>query len=148
MSTAVVSFNPSLNVPARIQGRELSALTQSLAGTSGSGMRIGLENNSFHLFRDGKEVAAIEERFLDIVIVASAPTAGRTFYGVEYVKGMAQAVDEAICRIDSGLAQVIFLLNPTRLEQVKAVAAAGEKMPLKSTFFYPKVYTGLTVYKF
>jgi uncharacterized protein (DUF1015 family) len=38
-------------------------------------------------------------------------------------------------------------MNPTRIEQVKAVAAAGEKMPQKSTFFYPKIYTGLVVNK-
>ena len=38
-------------------------------------------------------------------------------------------------------------LNPTRIEQVRAVAGAGEKMPQKSTFFHPKIFTGLVINK-
>ena len=36
-------------------------------------------------------------------------------------------------------------LNPTRVEEIRDVAAAGEKMPQKSTYFYPKLITGLTM---
>ncbi len=42
-------------------------------------------------------------------------------------------------------AQVVFVMNPTRIEQVRAVAGEGEKMPQKSTFFYPKLLTGLVM---
>ncbi|MEW6777865.1 MAG: DUF1015 domain-containing protein [Bdellovibrionota bacterium] len=45
--------------------------------------------------------------------------------------------------VDSDKAQLGFLLRPTRVEQVRDVAEAGEVMPQKSTYFYPKVYTGL-----
>jgi uncharacterized protein (DUF1015 family) len=38
-------------------------------------------------------------------------------------------------------------MNPTKIEQVQAVAATGEKMPQKSTFFHPKIFSGLTVNK-
>jgi uncharacterized protein (DUF1015 family) len=38
---------------------------------------------------------------------------------------------------------VVFVLNPTRMEQVAAVALAGETMPQKSTYFYPKLLSGL-----
>lgn len=41
--------------------------------------------------------------------------------------------------------QLVFLLNPTRVEQVKAVAEAGHVMPQKSTYFYPKLLTGLVI---
>ena len=41
--------------------------------------------------------------------------------------------------------QAAFLLNPTRIEQLKAVADAGEVMPQKSTFFYPKLASGLVL---
>jgi uncharacterized protein (DUF1015 family) len=41
--------------------------------------------------------------------------------------------------------QLLFLLNPTRMEQVKAVAEAGLVMPQKSTFFYPKLLSGLVI---
>lgn len=64
---------------------------------------------------------------------------------VEYVKDIGGAIDTSIARVDSGEKQAIFFMNATRIEQVKALAAAGEKMPQKSTFFYPKIYTGLLI---
>ncbi|MBN1816550.1 MAG: DUF1015 domain-containing protein, partial [Sedimentisphaerales bacterium] len=66
---------------------------------------------------------------------------------LEYIKDLGDAVDQSIAQVDGGSAKAVFFLNPTRIEQVKAVAAAGEKMPQKSTFFYPKVYTGLVIHK-
>ncbi|MBI3753434.1 MAG: DUF1015 family protein, partial [Deltaproteobacteria bacterium] len=41
--------------------------------------------------------------------------------------------------------QMAFLLNPTKIEQVKAVATAGQVMPQKSTYFYPKLLSGLVI---
>ena len=38
-----------------------------------------------------------------------------------------------------------FFLNPTGMEQLRNVVLAGERMPPKSTFFYPKVYSGLVI---
>lgn len=55
---------------------------------------------------------------------------------------------EAINSVKSHRAQLAFLLRPTKIEQVKAIALAGEKMPQKSTYFYPKLLTGLVMYKF
>ncbi len=43
----------------------------------------------------------------------------------------------------AGEHDAVFLLNPTRMEQVAAVASAGETMPQKSTYFYPKLQSGL-----
>ena len=42
---------------------------------------------------------------------------------------------------------LLFLMNPTRVEQVKKVADAGLIMPHKSTYFYPKIMTGLLFYQ-
>jgi uncharacterized protein (DUF1015 family) len=39
-----------------------------------------------------------------------------------------------------------FLMNPARLSQVREIALAGEVMPQKSTDFYPKLLSGLTIY--
>ena len=50
---------------------------------------------------------------------------------------------EAIAAVDRRDADVAFLLRPTPIQQVLAVAAAGEFMPPKSTYFYPKAATGL-----
>ena len=54
---------------------------------------------------------------------------------------------EAMESVNSGAFQCSFLLNPTRVEEIRDVAAAGEKMPQKSTYFYPKLITGLTMNK-
>ncbi len=53
--------------------------------------------------------------------------------------------DEAINSVQSGAFQCAILLNPTRVSEIQGVAAAGEKMPQKSTYFYPKLITGLTM---
>lgn len=53
--------------------------------------------------------------------------------------------DEAIDGVNSGAFRCAFLLNPTRVSEIRGVAAAGEKMPQKSTYFYPKLITGLTL---
>jgi uncharacterized protein (DUF1015 family) len=59
--------------------------------------------------------------------------------GVTYAKSTKAALDA----VAHGAAQAAFLLRATPVEQVREVAAAGESMPPKSTFFHPKVPTGL-----
>ena len=66
---------------------------------------------------------------------------------LKYIKDIGDAIDESIAAVDSDDKQVVFFMNPTKVDQVREVAAAGEKMPQKSTFFYPKIFTGLTVNK-
>ena len=56
--------------------------------------------------------------------------------------------DEAVDAVDAGQANCCFLLNPTRVSEIRDVAAAGEKMPQKSTYFYPKLITGLVMNQF
>jgi uncharacterized protein (DUF1015 family) len=51
--------------------------------------------------------------------------------------------DDAVGAVDRGEAEAAFLLRPTRIEDVWAVARRGEVMPQKSTFFYPKLTSGL-----
>jgi uncharacterized protein (DUF1015 family) len=52
----------------------------------------------------------------------------------------------ALRDLRSGKGQVLFLMNATPVAQVREVAEAGEVMPQKSTFFYPKVLTGLCIH--
>ncbi len=56
-----------------------------------------------------------------------------------------RSMDEAVKGVREGRYQGCFLMNPTRVEEIRDVAAAGEKMPQKSTYFYPKLITGLTM---
>jgi uncharacterized protein (DUF1015 family) len=53
---------------------------------------------------------------------------------------------EAVAAVDRGDAEAAFLLRPTRLEDVWEVAGRGEVMPQKSTFFYPKLTSGLLLF--
>lgn len=69
---------------------------------------------------------------------------------VEAVKGgdfltYTRNAAEAIAAVRGGKAQLAVLLRPTRVEQLHDVAAIGEKMPQKSTYFYPKLITGLVI---
>jgi uncharacterized protein (DUF1015 family) len=67
---------------------------------------------------------------------------------IQYIKGTSSAVDDSINEIDAGRKQVAFFMNPVKLQQLKMVTDAGERMPQKSTYFYPKLYSGLTIQKF
>jgi uncharacterized protein (DUF1015 family) len=53
---------------------------------------------------------------------------------------------EAVAHVRSGKADVAFLMNPVRMEQVRDIAFGGEVLPQKSTDFYPKLLSGFTIY--
>jgi uncharacterized protein (DUF1015 family) len=55
----------------------------------------------------------------------------------------ARSTEEAVSLVRSGEYDAAFLMRPTPVSQVRDVAASGENMPPKSTFFYPKLLTGL-----
>ena len=55
----------------------------------------------------------------------------------------ARSDEEAVALVRSGEYDAAFLMRPTPVQQVREVAASGENMPPKSTFFYPKLLTGL-----
>ncbi len=84
----------------------------------------------------------LDAAILETLILRGA--LGMTPQDVEAKKGMAYtaSADEAIGRLGEG-ADAVFLMRPTPVDQVRAVAAAGETMPPKSTYFYPKLLTGL-----
>ncbi len=63
---------------------------------------------------------------------------------ITYIREAAEGVNG----VTGGGYQMTFFLNPTRIEEVRNVAQAGEKMPQKSTDFYPKISSGLVMYKF
>ena len=62
---------------------------------------------------------------------------------IEYIKD----AEEADKRVHDGTAELVFFMNPTKVQEVKNVAAAGERMPQKATYFYPKLLTGLVMHK-
>lgn len=62
----------------------------------------------------------------------------------EYVKYVKEET-EAVSLVRSGQYQLAFFLKPTRIEQVKEIASARKVMPPKSTYFYPKLITGIVI---
>ena len=56
-------------------------------------------------------------------------------------------VDKALYAVHTGKCPIALILNPTRLDQMQEVSDAGLIMPRKSTYFYPKVMTGLVINK-
>jgi uncharacterized protein (DUF1015 family) len=62
---------------------------------------------------------------------------------IRYVRG----IDKAVAEAREGRAQIAFLLNPVSVDQVAETSFAGGVMPQKSTDFYPKLLSGLTIYR-
>jgi hypothetical protein len=83
----IVQFNP-IKAPAFAKKRgELSDVAKALMGGGaggGGGKRISIKGGVFRLLSDGKEVASIEDRHLDVVVVNAAANIGRTFYAGAY----------------------------------------------------------------
>lgn len=59
-----------------------------------------------------------------------------------------RSLEEAIDKVKDGTYNFSFIMNPTKVEEIGRIAANGEKMPQKSTYFYPKLTTGLVMNKF
>jgi len=55
--------------------------------------------------------------------------------------------DEVVQAVNEGQAEAGFILNPVQVGQLRAIALNDERMPPKTTYFYPKVLSGLTIYK-
>jgi hypothetical protein len=75
-------------------------------------------------------------------ILKISETAVRNQEQVTYCREIA----DGLSQVRSGKVQIVFLMNPARIEQVSDIAFAGEVMPQKSTDFYPKLLSGLTIY--
>ncbi|MBN1869089.1 MAG: DUF1015 domain-containing protein [Candidatus Omnitrophica bacterium] len=86
-----------------------------------------------------------EYKNLDAVILKSFvfDRVGLKSDDIQYTKSMDE-VTEAVgeSRADAG-----FILNPVKIAQLRSIALNGERMPPKTTYFYPKLLSGLTVYK-
>ena len=92
----IAMFNPS-NVPAFAKNAELSATTLALAGNvnAGGGMkRVSIKGGVFRLLSSGKEIASIEDRHLDVIIVKAAPKVSRIYYAGGYDKDAAASAPD------------------------------------------------------
>lgn len=96
----VALFNPS-QVPAFARKAEMSDIAKALAGGgAASGKRVSIKGGVFRLISAGKEIAAVDERFLDVVIVKAAPKVARVFYAAKYDKDATAAAPD--CQSNDG----------------------------------------------
>jgi uncharacterized protein (DUF1015 family) len=88
------------------------------------------------------DVRVLHERILDKLLGIGEKAVREEQY-LRYVRGL----DTAIQEVRSGAAQIAFLLQPVSIGQVAEISFGGGVMPQKSTDFYPKLLSGLTIYK-
>ena len=101
------------------------------------GVEVERPNGGVTLYRDGRYLrVASDDDFGPRIVDSFAPE------GVSYTADASAAV----AAVDTGAAGAAFLLEPVTVEQVARFARAGETMPQKSTFFYPKLTSGLLLY--
>src|SRR3954447_12122065 len=86
------------------------------------------------LYRGGGRYELLESDALDVEVVDRLEPRGVTY---------TPRREEPVAAVDRGEAEAAFLLRPTRIEDVWAVARRGETMPQKSTYFFPKLTSGL-----
>lgn len=149
-----------IDAPWSVEGAEqLWTRVQAGATRAATFGVIGLEPRAFHLLTARSTTAVADampshlssaSRSLQVLVLNE--TVLQPLLGLDAVARAAgeriaftEDVAEAWRAIDSGEYQVAFLVEPVRVEQIVAVADAGEVLPQKSTFFYPKLATGMVL---
>jgi uncharacterized protein (DUF1015 family) len=159
-SAEVFSF---VNESERAQARDkfLARLRETAAQRSIGAYPAGNVQRAFYLFqlRPGVDLAQLlpnvpptMQRELDVVLLHDGilePALGITLQSASKEMNLTyeREASAAIGAVDSGKAQVSFLLNPVDVEKVVQIATANEVMPQKSTDFYPKLLSGITMYR-
>ena len=150
-------FQVDDTTPKSYDGTALLRLMARLTAAAGSGTAfgaLGLEESRLHLMtlRDapaaeslmpaGSKVwRSLDVNVLQYAVLREALGLADDGYEVEYTED----VDRAFREVESGRWPLAFLLNATRVDEILAVADAEERMPSKSTYFYPKLATGLVL---
>ncbi|HYG97536.1 MAG TPA: DUF1015 domain-containing protein [Terriglobales bacterium] len=111
-------------------------LLESRGGSSADSLLSGMSPKQGEL-----DVVQLHKLLLEHVLGISEE-AIRNQVHVRYVRDS----DEAIEQVRRGDANISFLMNPARMDQVRDIAFAGQVLPQKSTDFYPKLLSGLTIY--
>jgi uncharacterized protein (DUF1015 family) len=127
------------------------------AGKAGTAL-LGVTANRAFLFDTPRPLASdllkglsLRQQSLDVMqlhkcllegVLGISEEAIRDQTNISYIRD----AEEALARVRQGAANIAFLMNPVRMRQVRDIAFAGEVLPQKSTDFYPKLLSGLTIY--
>lgn len=135
--------------------KSITDLEEKLASASKKRCFFGLYYRKEIYLLELKTKKEIEQYFKGKKCFTSLDVAIVDFYALnELLKIQKDAIiytkeiDEAKEFVDKNEGFAAFILRPTSMEQIRDVALCGEKMPPKSTYFYPKLLSGLTVHKF
>jgi uncharacterized protein (DUF1015 family) len=127
------------------------------AGQAGTAL-LGVMKNRAFLFDTPRALASnlfqglsLRQQSLDVLQLHKCLLEGVLGISAEAIRdqkniGYIRDAGEAMGRVREGAANVAFLMNPVRMRQVRDIAFAGEVLPQKSTDFYPKLLSGLTIY--
>ena len=142
-------------VDAAVDARRATSMLKEAAHT-GTALLAVFRDRAFLLSRAKTPAAAFEgvsvrQQSLDVVQLHRCllqRALGISEEAILNQKNVAYIRDtgEAMAMTRSGKADVSFLMNPVRMSQVREIAFAGEVLPQKSTDFYPKLLSGLTIY--
>ena len=139
-----------------IDGARANAILRE-AGQSGTAFLAVTRNHAFLLDTPGSVGSnifgglSLRQQSLDVVqlhkcvlegVLGISEEAIRDQHNIRYIRD----AGEALAQVRDGQANVAFLMNPVRMQQVRDIAFASEVLPQKSTDFYPKLLSGLTIY--
>ena len=86
------------------------------------------------------DVSILNHLILKDILTLALEDKERVLFGV--------STDELISAVDDNNSFLAFFLNPVKMEQIMSVALSQDKMPAKSTYFYPKPLSGMVINKF
>jgi uncharacterized protein (DUF1015 family) len=127
------------------------------AGRAGTAL-LGVTANRAFLFDTPRPLAAdllkdlsLRQQSLDVVQLHKCVLEGVLGISEDDIRDQknvsyARDVGKALTRVREGAANIAFLMNPVHMRQVRDIAFAGDVLPQKSTDFYPKLLSGLTIY--
>jgi uncharacterized protein (DUF1015 family) len=127
------------------------------AGQAGTALLAVMRDRAF-LLHSPKSIGtaffgdtSLRQQRLDVVQLHKCVLEGCLHISEEAVRNQQNVsyfreASEALAQVREGNAQMAILMNPVPMEQMRDIAFAGEVMPQKSTDFYPKLLSGLTIY--
>jgi uncharacterized protein (DUF1015 family) len=151
LATHRVVSGISSDLAGKIQARRLDSLDQLkriFQTPAPDKIRIGLAYGSgVYLYERDRKPGELDVQVLHHELLGKALGIGeeavRDEKHIEYVRGL----DAAYAKVVDGSSRIAFLLEPVTVQQVADVAFSGGVMPQKSTDFYPKLLSGLTIYR-
>ena len=125
MGNAVAVFNPA-QVPAHIRARGISETAKALMGNVGGGKKISIRGSVFRMMDGSKEIASVEERYLDVVILKAAKIS-RVWYAKEFDADATAAPDCWSADGDNPAPEVAEPQASRCADCVKNIAGSGKK---------------------